>query len=344
MQEMGPAIGLAGLALLVAALIGRLLIRIGPKDHPDGDRKNQAKAMPTSGGIAVFLAVLPATLALFAFQPGWITMPILAALIGGLYMLLMGIWDDIVSLPAIPKLIVQILIAGIISYFGVRTGFFDFGKYYFELNPWVALAGSAAWLVVVTNAVNFMDGSDGLAMGSSAMISAGIALLALLTGHQDIAAFAIVMLGGLLGLLVWNWPGRLFAGDAGALFVGFYLAALSLILVTRLQVTVWIAPSLFVGILSDVLLTLIWRFRHGRSLLTPHREHVYQIMISAGTKQSVTAFIFVWIALHGILVAGVSLAFPRGVAMIGFVALVVILFLISQRIRNAAIRNGLLEP
>lgn len=344
MEALIPSLGLAALACLLAALIGGVLISKGPKDQPDGGRKDQARAMPTSGGIAVFVTVIPASFALFLFQPAWVSMPLIAAMAGGLYFFLMGLWDDLVSLPALPKLIAQIAIAIVVGFFGIRVEFFDMGKYFFEVGLILGIAGSAAWLVVITNAVNFMDGSDGLAMGSSAMIAAGLAVLAMLTGQYDIAAFAIVLLGGLLGLLFWNGPGKLFAGDTGALFVGFYLAALSLLFVARLQLTVWIAPLLFVGFLADVLLTLIWRFRNGRNLLQPHREHIYQLMIKAGTKQHITAWIYVWVAMHGVLIAGVSLAFPRGVAMIGFVLLIVVLFLISRRIRNSAINNGLLQP
>lgn len=344
MQALIPIVGLAVLTSIIAGLVGWVLVRSGPRDHPDGGRKDQTIAMPTAGGLAVFLSAVPLTLALFYFQPDWVSLPLIAALGGSIYMFLMGLWDDLTDLPALPKLIAQLLIAFIVAFFGVRVGFFDFGKYYFEVGLPIAIIGSAAWLIVVTNAVNFMDGSDGLAVGSSAMIAASLVFLAAITGQHDIAAFALILLGGLLGLLFWNGPGKLFAGDTGALFIGFYLAALTLIFVSRVGQSVWIAPCLFAGFLADVLLTLIWRFRNGRNLMTPHREHIYQLMIKAGTKHSVVAWIYAWVVVHGALVAGISLAFPRGAAMIGFLLLLGILFLVSRRIRSSAIENGYLEP
>ena len=339
-----PAIGFAVLALVMALALSRLLIAKGPRDHPDGGRKTQAEAMPTSGGIAVFISVLPLSLALIFVQTDWFSISYLALFFGAFYMFLMGVWDDLRGLPAWPKLAAQIAIALGIGVFGVRVEYIDLGRHLFEIGFVFGLIGSAAWLVVVTNAVNFMDGSDGLAMGSSAVIAAGLALLAYLTGAYDIAALALVLLGGLLGLLVWNGRGKLFAGDSGSLFVGFYLAALSLLWISRLEASVWIAPALFIGFLTDVLLTIIWRYRHGRKLIQPHREHVYQLMIRAVTSHALTAWIFAWIAMHGVLVAGVSFAFPRGAAMLGFLLLLGILFLLSQRIRRSAINNGLLDP
>lgn len=344
MSELWPALGLAVLACCVAALIGRFLIWKGPRDHPDGGRKSQAQAMPTSGGLAVFFAVLPLSLVMLLISDDWFSFTYIALFASCIYMLVMGLWDDLATLPALPKLAAQLMIALGITMVGIRVEFIDLGRHYIELGIIAGVLGSAAWLVVVTNAVNFMDGSDGLAMGSCAMISAGLALLAGLTGVWDVATLAMILCGGLLGLLFWNGRGKLFAGDTGALFVGFYLAALTLIWVSRLESSVWIAPALFIGFLSDVLLTLIWRYKHKRNLLQPHREHIFQLMIKAGTSHALTAWIYAWIAMHGILIAGISFALPRGTAMVGFFLLLAILYFISRKIRRSAIEHGYLVP
>lgn len=335
---------LAGLSAVIAAVVGRVLIRIGPKDHPDGDRKLQREAMPTAGGIALLAGVLPANLALFLFEPDWLSTLLVVMFFGGLCMFVLGLWDDIAALPAIPKLLIQIGLAALVAFFGVRVETLDLGRHLIEVGFVFGLMGSVTWLIVVTNAVNFMDGSDGLAVGSGAAVSAGLALIAALTEQWDIAALSVIMCAGLLGLLVWNGRGKLFAGDTGALFIGFYLGCLALLLVARVDVSVWIAPCLFVAFLTDVLLTLIWRFRHGRSLMTPHREHIYQLIIASGRSHMLTAWIYVWITVHGVLIAGISLVFPRGLAMLGFLLLTGILFWLSQKIRRSAIDAGLLVP
>lgn len=330
-------------AIPLVALLGAVLIRKGPRDAPDGGRKDQAEAMPTSGGISVFLVVVPLTLLVLLTNSDWRTVPLLVLIAGALYMFVMGVWDDLVALPALPKLIAQVLLAMAVAWLGVRVSYFDLARHTWETGLIIGMLGSAAWLVVTTNAVNFMDGSDGLAMGSSAVIAAALAFLSAVTGEYDLLACALILLGGLLGLLFWNARGKLFAGDSGALFVGFYLAGLILIWVERTHSSVWIAPALFIAFLADVLLTLIWRYKHNRRLMQPHREHVYQIMLRAGISHPLTAWIFAWVSLHGALIAGISLVFPVGGALIGFSLLLAILYFINRKIRASALEHGFLS-
>ena len=330
-------------AIPLAALIGALLIRMGPRDAPDGARKDQAVAMPTSGGIAVFAVIVPLTITVLLLNPDWRSLPLFVLLAGSLYMFIMGVWDDLVALPAVPKLVAQLILALAVAWMGVRVSHFDLARHTWETGLVIGMLGSAAWLIVTTNAVNFMDGSDGLAIGSSAVIAAALAFLSAVTGEYDILACALILLGGLLGLLFWNGRGKLFAGDAGALFVGFYLAGLVLIWVERTHSSVWIAPALFIAFLSDVLLTLIWRYQHKRNLMQPHKEHVYQIMLKAGISHPLTAWIFAWVSVHGALIAGISLVFPVGGALIGFSLLLAILYFINRKIRASALEHGYLK-
>lgn len=326
-----------------AFALGVVVIRYGPKDKPDGGRKTQVRAMPTSGGIAVFCSVFVGTLCLVAIHPDLLTFPGAVLFGGAVYMFLMGLWDDIVELPAIPKLLAQLVIAAVVAWFGVRVGHFDLGRHIWETGLVVGVLGSMAWLVVVTNAVNFMDGADGLAMGSCAVIAAGLAFLAGLTGAYDIMSLSLILFGGLAGHLFWNGRGKLFTGDSGALFVGFYLAGLVLLWISRLQLSVWIAPLFFIAFLTDVLLTLIWRYQHGRNLLKAHNEHIYQIMLRSGLTQMLTASVFAWATMHGILIGGISLMFPQGAAMLGFALLSGIFYIINRKIRASALNEGLLS-
>lgn len=343
-QAMLPALWLVIPVCLASMAAGWLLIRYGPRDAGGEGHKDHVNANPTAGGLAVFVAIVPAVLIVMFFRPEWQNWPFIVIMAGAFLMLLMGLWDDLVNLPALPKLVVQCLVALGIGFVGIRVETLDLGRDVYEVGFVVGLLGSAFWLVLVTNAVNFMDGSDGLAMGSGAAISAGLVILALVTGATDTASYALILFAALIGLLVWNGRGKLFAGDTGSLFVGFLLAALTLHWISQMDLSVWIGPCLFVGFLADVVLTLIWRFRHGRKLLSPHREHIFQIALKAGVRPYLAAWIYVWITLHGILIAGISLMFPIGGAMIGFCVFFGLLYLISIRIRMSAIRHGHLIP
>ena len=342
--KLGLTIPIAVFACVVAALIGWVLIKKGPRDAPGGEcHKIHTQSNPTAGGIAVFASVVPLSLVLVIMQPDWLSPAITALLFGASFMFLMGLWDDLISLPPKPKLVAQIVISLIVTYFGVRVASFDAGRHVFEVGLIVGMLGTTAWFVVVTNAVNFMDGSDGLAMGSCAVIAAGLSLLAAITGVYDIAALSLVLLGAILGLLFWNGRGRLFAGDTGALFVGFYLAGLTILWIVRLNLSVWIAPTFFIAFLSDVLLTLIWRYKHRRNLLQGHREHVYQIALRAGLSHPLVAWVYAWTSMHGLLIGGVSVLFPGGGSMIGFLILLAIIYLINRKVRRSALENGFLK-
>lgn len=337
---------LAGLFLLsgaIACALGWVLIQKGPRDAPDGDRKIQTEAIPTSGGIAVFIGTALCSAIYLLLSDAVSSLPVLALACGTLAIFIIGVWDDLVSLPALPKLIAMALISLAVASLGVAMTRFDIGRHVFELGLIVGIAGSALWLVVVTNSVNFMDGSDGLAMGSSLAVAASLSFLALLTKDYTIAALALILAGALLGLLVWNGRGKLFAGDAGALFVGFYLGGLTLLWLSKGGHSVWIGPLLFIGFLADVVMTLIWRAVKRRNLLTAHREHVYQIMLKAGVTHPVVAWIFIWVTLHGALFAGISFMFPPGASTVLFAGYFLLLMIINRRIRRSALEHGHLE-
>lgn len=342
--ELKLAAPVALLACLIAALIGWVLIRRGPTDQPGTGHKMHDTINPTAGGIAVFLAAMPLSVAILVYQSDWLSVSWLALAFGSVCMFFIGLWDDLAALPPKPKLLIQILVSLTVTYFGVRVSSFDAGRHVFEIGLLAGMLGTAAWFVVVTNAVNFMDGSDGLAMGSCAVIAAGLAFLAGITAVHDIAALSLVLLGAIVGLLFWNGRGKLFAGDTGALFVGFYLAGLVILWISRLNLSVWIAPTLFIAFLSDVLLTLIWRFRNGRDLMQGHNEHVYQIALKAGLSHPLVAWVYGWTSMHGVLIAGVSLLFPGGGSMVGFLILLGIVYLVNSRVRRSAIANGFLVP
>lgn len=271
--------------LVLSILFCRAVVLLGTRDAPDGGRKTQAAPVPTSGGLG-FAAAMAAGLAAGHFAGGFSVPPsVWIALAGAAAVLVMGAWDDRWPLPARTRLILLAAISLALVAYGVRVETFE---------PWpsasvalpaaAAAAGSIAWLVVVMNAVNFMDGANGLSMGMSAVVAAGLAAVALAAGEPSIAFAAALLAAALCGFLVWNVPGRLYAGDAGALFTGAMLATLSLLLVKAKPGLLLVPPLLLLPFLTDVLLTLAWRSSRGMKLFEAHRDHVYQIALRAGLK------------------------------------------------------------
>jgi UDP-N-acetylmuramyl pentapeptide phosphotransferase/UDP-N-acetylglucosamine-1-phosphate transferase len=159
------------------------------------------------------------------------------------------------------------------------------------------LFGTALWIFTLVNCVNFMDGANGLAMGSTAIGLFALGAIAYDEGLTSAAAMTFCCAGALVGFLVWNFPdGRIFAGDSGALFAGAVAALASLIIVARTDVSPFVPPILFMPLLADALLTLAWRVRHRRKLLVGHAEHFYQIAIRAGWSHARISLVY-WAAM-----------------------------------------------
>ncbi|MBY9065361.1 hypothetical protein K1X12_00535 [Hyphomonas sp. WL0036] len=284
----------AGLPLIVSFLVCALMIRLGPQDAPDGERKTQARAVPSAGGVGVLSGIGSAILAASLFRPGGLESPLLTlshTALGGPVLLvliagLLGYLDDRYNLPAGRKL--NVLAAGAIlaAVLGPQlTAFWlpGAGAVGLPLPAIIAIAGAAVWLFVMANAVNFMDGANGIAMGSSAILIAALAIIASPpTGAAPGVLFLLLVAAAaaLCGLLAWNLPGRLYAGDTGALAIGALIGAGGLSV--AVAHSVWVPATLVLPVLVDVFLTLIWRARHGRPLMQAHRDHAYQLLLRAG--------------------------------------------------------------
>jgi UDP-N-acetylmuramyl pentapeptide phosphotransferase/UDP-N-acetylglucosamine-1-phosphate transferase len=205
-----------------------------------------------------------------------------------------------------------------------------------------ALIGTALWVFVLVNSVNFLDGVNGLAMGSMAIALAALGFISLMLGAPTGAGIGICAAGALCGFLVWNFPfGRLFAGDSGALFVGALGALTSLLVIRRTGLSPFVPPIVFFPILADALLTLAWRLARGAKLLEGHAEHVYQLLRRSGWSHTRVSLAY-WAATAFCGAAAIASAlYERGAyAWIVLASLVVIAVFVSAaarlRLRPAA--------
>jgi UDP-GlcNAc:undecaprenyl-phosphate GlcNAc-1-phosphate transferase len=290
----GAVIALVGFA--AAFVVSGLVAWAGPIDPPTA-RGAHGRPTPTSGGVAimgavglglVFVAIfghahpdlLPKT-----FGGRTAMMKVAATLALALVMGAIGALDDLLDLGAGTKLLLQAALALVFATFVAQVETLPLGLgLNLPLGPIIGILGVALWIVVATNAVNFMDGANGLAPGAQVVMF--IALMgAAFVHHPILAETAALACSACAGFLPWNVRGRLFQGDAGALFCGFLYAALSILLTTRPEVSDEPAASLYFGplvllpFLTDVLLTLAVRARRGQSLLQAHRDHLYQLWL-----------------------------------------------------------------
>ena len=221
MPVAGLALGALALAAALVPLVIRLARRTGFLDLP-GPRKIHATPMPYGGGFAVaagFFAALATAVALDLPHLGLKTLSVFA--LGSLVMLTLGAVDDRRRLSAKLKLLVQTITASGVAAGGERLEVFNAG-------PWLGGAITVLWIVAVTNAFNLLDHMDGLSSGVAAIALGAFLAVALQTGQPGMATAVAPLLGACAGFLLWNFPpAKIFLGDAGSLFIGFWLACLT---------------------------------------------------------------------------------------------------------------------
>jgi UDP-GlcNAc:undecaprenyl-phosphate GlcNAc-1-phosphate transferase len=184
---------------------------------------------------------------------------------------------------------------------------------------WVA---SALWIVGVTNALNLIDGIDGLATGVGAIICATLSVILLQTGEIFGVCVGVALLGGLLGFLPFNFPpARIFLGDTGALFAGYALALLALESYRQVTVITFVVPLLALAVpIIDTLMSILRRAGTGRSPFRADRQHIHhQLLARRGSpRAAVFQFYFLTVCfslialsfkdLHGYVAAGCLVA------------------------------------
>ncbi|MGH6951708.1 MAG: glycosyltransferase family 4 protein [Vitreimonas sp.] len=301
-------VGSAAFAAFISLIVCRAQMAAGPVDQPDVGRKAHSLPTPTSGGVGIGVGYAAALIALAQFGQAVALERHVSALVWlasafAFSFLIIGFADDARPLgPRIKFLMFTLLsLAGAITMGVVDVLPLGDGAE-LRIGLSIGLFGTALWIFTLVNCVNFMDGANGLAMGSMAI---GLFALGAIAYDHDLvsaAAMGFCCAGALVGFLVWNFPfGRIFAGDSGALFAGAIAALASLILIARSEVSPFVPPILFMPLLADVLLTLAWRLRHRRKLLVGHHEHLYQVVIRSGWSHARIS-LFYWAAM---LVCGV---------------------------------------
>lgn len=292
----------ACLAVLSAAVV-RLMIAARVMDAPDA-RKAHSRPTPKGGGVGIVASFMIGVLVLYRFahfsrlvEPYFLGVIAASALIA-----IVSFFDDLYDWPFTVKLAAQ-LAAAVAA---VATGVYvrDYRLPY--VGPlyvgWIGGPATLAWIVFVTNAMNFIDGLDGLAGGVSLIAAAFLAGIAASHGAWFAYFAALLLAAGLIGFLPFNFPrARIFMSDVGSQFCGFVLAMLGVVAsrFDGVQLSLLLVPMLLSGVLFDVLLTLCRRALRGERLTAAHRGHLYQVAQRAGVPSVAVAAVHWGFALFG---------------------------------------------
>jgi len=304
------------ITMLATPLVLKLALTIGAVDKPE-ERKIHTQAIPRLGGLAIYagfvLAIISAILLARFLGRGLEGWHLLGILIGGTLILILGIIDDFRGLKPLPKFVWQIITSAVIIYFGVSIGFVSNPLNGLFVIGWLGIPLTLLWLVGMTNAINLIDGLDGLASGVCA-ISAGTLFFVALRTHQISAAIIMLALcGSALGFLRYNFfPAKIFLGDSGSYFLGLMLAAASIIGVFKTTLVVaLLIPIMILGVpIFDTMFAIGRRFKEGRSLFSADNKHIHHMLLRAGFTQR-EAVLAIYVACFLLSIGALLMALQR---------------------------------
>ena len=280
---------------LVVPLVRRLGLRWGLTDTPDA-RKQHTTPMVRLGGVGMVIGFSLALAITWAWG-GFAELPaakdrlIWTSLAGALTYFAIGLADDLFALPPLPRLLGQVLVAVAAWGQGVRIATLDLPLGWLglpdalPLPEGVSLLATVIWLVGITNAINWLDGLDGLAAGVSGIAAIGLLSVSFSLDQAAAGLLAAALAGACLGFLRHNFnPARIFMGDGGSYFLGFALAAISIIGPAKGITSVGLLlPLLILSLpLADMSAVIMGRLSAGRSPFYPDRRHLHHRLLRVG--------------------------------------------------------------
>ncbi len=338
-QQLCALLGGFLIAVLITPIVRKVAIRFGLVDRPDPERKLHREPIALSGGVAVFLSLILsaglATLASESVRTAVLKLPwhVIGLGIASTGIVLLGLVDDAIVIRGRQKLAGQVVLVAILVACGFRMETVSIFGWSTDLGLLV-IPISMGWLLLTINALNLIDGADGLCSTVGWTASAGIAAMATIGSHSVEGAIAAGLCGSLLGFLVYNFPpAKIFLGDAGSMLIGLLLGALAL----RTNLAGATAISLLgtVAVLAipifDSSMAIIRRKFTGRSIFTVDRGHLHHNLLRAGWSSS--GLVVLMTALCGITAIGAFLGIAFQNELVALISMATVLgSLVASRI------------
>lgn len=309
-------------SLIITPLVKRFAIKIGATDKPN-HRKVHQKIMPRLGGLAIYISFVIGVLILKPMDV--YATPIL---IGSVIIIITGFLDDMTELSAKWKLLGQIVAAVVVVLGGVQVEFINLPFGYGELHfGYMSIPLTIFWIVAITNAINLIDGLDGLAAGVSSIALITISGMAFLKGDVFAMTMGLIVLVSTVGFLFYNFhPAKIFMGDTGALFLGYMIAVLSLLGFKNITAISLIIPVIVLGVpISDTLFAIIRRIVHKQPLSAPDKSHLHHCLLRLGFSHRQTVLlIYAMAAMFGLAAFIFSMSTMWGAVILGVILLLAI--------------------
>ena len=314
--------------------VKRLAVKFDAIDKPDF-RKVHKHPIPRMGGLAIYAGFVAAVFVSMNFSK-----EIIGLLIGGTFIVIIGVIDDIYQISAKVKLLGQIVAAAILVLFGIQIEWLTYpgseGYFYMEH---LAAPITIMWVVSMTNALNLIDGLDGLAAGVSLIASVTVCLVAIQNGFYPVAILTAALCGSTVAFIKYNFsPASIFMGDAGSMFLGYMLAAISVLgVVKSAAVIALFVPTIALGLpIIDTCFAILRRYSNGKPIFQPDKGHLHHRLLALGLsqKQAVLLMYLISIAL-----SASALIFTGSNRLLGMIVIGVVVALVFVGAKKIGILN-----
>jgi UDP-GlcNAc:undecaprenyl-phosphate/decaprenyl-phosphate GlcNAc-1-phosphate transferase len=316
-------------SILITPLIKKLAFLIGATDRPN-KRKVHQSIMPRLGGLAIFISFIIGILIEQPENPSS-----LAILLGSLIIVITGFCDDLFELPAKYKLFGQLAAALTVVFLGDLQVVFINLPFGGQLEfGFLSIPFTILWIVGITNAINLIDGLDGLAAGVSSIALITISGMAIIQGNLYVVMVGSIVLASSLGFLIYNFhPASIFMGDTGALFLGFIISVLSLLGYKNVTFISFIIPVIILGVpISDTIFAILRRIINKQPLSAPDKSHLHHCMLRLGFSHRQTVLLIYAMAAFFGLVAVIYSQARIGGAFFLIGLLILIMEFIAEKI------------
>lgn len=309
--------------------VKNLAIRLGALDAPDA-RKVHKTPIPRMGGLAIYVGFVVAVLSSIH-----LSQEIIGLLVGGTVILIVGIVDDMVQLSAKVKLFGQIVAAAVLILFDIRIDWLTnpFGDMVYV--EYLSIPITLFWVVALTNTVNLIDGLDGLAAGVSTIAAVTILLVALQQNSFIVAVLTAALAGSAFGFLQHNFnPAKIFMGDTGSMFLGYMLAAISVLGAVKSAATIaLIVPIVALGLpIMDTAFAIIRRYSNGQPIFKPDKGHLHHRLLEMGLSQK-QAVLLMYVISGCLGLSAIALTeVNKGLAALIILALLALAFFGARKI------------
>jgi UDP-GlcNAc:undecaprenyl-phosphate GlcNAc-1-phosphate transferase len=341
------------LTLILTPVTRSLALKLGAVDRPS-KRKIHKNIIPRFGGLSIFASFVIAVVLAMSFSAAFGVklnfkeiQSLNGILFGGALITLIGLFDDMKGLSALWKLAGQIVASSVAIYFGVQIYIISTPFTNLIMLGFWAIPVTLIWMTAITNAINLIDGLDGLASGITLIAGATLFAVAIKMGQYDSAILLAALAGTSAGFLRYNFfPASIFLGDSGSLFFGFMLACASIVGVLKSTLVIaLVIPIVVLGIpIYDTATAIIRRAITGRPIFEADKKHLHHRLLKAGFNQR-QVVILIYVACLILSVAALAAAVFDNYPTLIFLTIFVVLGILAldfakDILRNIAFLNG----